>query len=31
MPAFNEQVLPPAELEQLIAYLRHMAQRKNAL
>lgn len=28
MPGFSEQVLPPAELERLIAYLRHMAQRK---
>lgn len=30
MPGFSEQVLPPAKLERLIAYLQHMAQRKNA-
>lgn len=29
MPGFSEQVLPPAELQRLIAYLRHMAQRKS--
>ncbi|WP_322981214.1 cytochrome c [Pseudomonas sp. C11] len=31
MPGFSEQVLPPAELERLIAYLQHMAKRKTAL
>ena len=31
MPGFSEQVLPPDELQQLIAYLQHMALRKNAL
>jgi len=30
MPGFSEQALPPAELERLIVYLQHMAQRKNA-
>lgn len=30
MPGFSEQVLPPAELERLIAYMGHMAQRKSA-
>ena len=30
MPGFSEQVLAPAELERLIAYLQHMSQRKNA-
>lgn len=30
MPGFSEQVLPSAELERLIAYLRHMAQRKSS-
>ena len=29
MPGFSEQVLPPAELQHLITYLRHMAQRKS--
>lgn len=28
MPGFSEQVLPPEELEQLLAYLAHMAGRK---
>jgi len=30
MPGFSEQVLPSAELERLLAYLRHMAQRKGS-
>ncbi|MGP0173514.1 c-type cytochrome [Pseudomonas sp. NCHU5208] len=30
MPGFSETVLPSAELERLIAYLRHMAQRKGS-
>ncbi|MGG2396912.1 c-type cytochrome [Pseudomonas sp. SH1-B] len=29
MPGFSEQVLPSTELERLIAYLEHMAQRRN--